>query len=90
MLQSEHSSGLLQDVSPAYWDDHDCSRGRPFSFAGLPAFRVSRKQRYTRRKSQAEGSAWLSPPSGQVPGWIGVKPRRYAKVGIKTNKRIIA
>ena len=60
--------------SPAYQCDHDARHGRLFSFAGLPASREARMRRHMRRISQAEGSAWLSPPSGQIPGWNGVKP----------------
>ena len=60
--------------SPAYQSDHDARHGRLFSFAGLPASREARMRRRMRRISQAEGSAWLSPPSGQIPGWNGVKP----------------
>ena len=55
-------------VSPAYPDDHDAGHGRLFSFAGLPASREARMRRHMRRISQAEGSAWLSPPSGQIRG----------------------
>ena len=60
--------------SPAYQSDHDARHGRLFSFAVLPASREARMRRHMRRISQAEGSAWLSPPSGQIPGWNGVKP----------------
>ena len=60
--------------SPAYQSDHDARHGRLFSFAGLPASREARMRRHMRRISQAEGSAWLSPPSGQIPGWNGVNP----------------
>ena len=74
MLQYRHSSGLLQSFSPAYQDDHDASHGRPFSFAGLPASHEARMRRCRRRISRAEGSAWLSPPFGQIPRWNGVKP----------------
>ena len=54
--------------SPAYQSDHDARHGRLFSFAGLPASREARMRRHMRRISQAEGSAWLSPPSGQIRG----------------------
>ena len=45
-----------------------------FSFAGHPAFPAAHRPRCKRRLSRAESSAWLSPPSGQIPGWIGAKP----------------
>ena len=51
-------------ISRAYRSDHDGGHGRSFSFAGLPAFHEAQMRRYMRRRSLAEGSAWLSPPFG--------------------------
>ena len=62
MLYYRHSSGLLQSVSPARRRKHDVGHVPPFSFAGLPASHEARMRRCRRRISQAEGSAWLSPP----------------------------
>ena len=74
MLQYRHSSGLLQSFSPARQRNHDGGHDPLFSFAGLPALLEARMRRCTRQISQAEGSAWLSPPFGLIPSWNGVKP----------------
>ena len=55
-------------VSPAYPDDHDAGHGRLFSFAGHKAFPAAHRPRCKRLKSTREDSAWLSPPSGRIPG----------------------